>query len=133
MTISHFRSIGLNFAVFAAFCSQQLSAQEGVRADRIMGTSELEQQCSYPENTSLGVVNQAHCLGFIIGVADAAMTLNAVMLDKQLICLEESDDADSMRLTFLAFVRRNPETRSLPAATTVIAMLNENYACEVPQ
>ena len=106
-------------------------SEDGVRADRIMATDDLEKECQTPENTDLGLVNQAHCLGFLVGVADATMTLNAVIFGAQTICLEENDNAESMRLSFLAFVQRNPEARTLPAATSVISMLGENYRCEI--
>ncbi|OBV12181.1 hypothetical protein I603_0312 [Erythrobacter dokdonensis DSW-74] len=71
-----------------------------------------------------------YCLGAITGIADAAMTLNAVLTGKQTICLSKDVTADEMRLQFLVFVERRPDAMSLPAATVVIAVLQSSYPCK---
>jgi hypothetical protein len=71
-----------------------------------------------------------YCLGAIIGIADAAMTLNAVQTGKQTICLSKDVTADEMRLQFLRFVEPRTDAMSLPAATVVIAVLQSNYPCK---
>jgi hypothetical protein len=71
-----------------------------------------------------------YCLGAITGIADAAMTLNAVLRGKQTICLPKEANAEAMRLSFLMFVEKKPEVKDMPAATVVIALLQSGYPCE---
>jgi hypothetical protein len=71
-----------------------------------------------------------YCLGAITGIADAAMTLNAVLTGKQTICLSEQVSSDAMRLQFLQFVEQRSDAMDLPAATVVIAVLQLSYPCK---
>jgi hypothetical protein len=126
MTIFRFRAL----LGALTFLGSPLQAQEGVRADRILSTASLHERCAASEATEDGRLMIGYCLGAITGIADAAMTLNAVLTGKQTICLSEDVTADEMRLQFLLFVERRPDAMSLPAATVVIAVLQSSYPCK---
>ena len=130
MTIFRF---SLLTAAIAATLSVSAASQEGVRADRILTTKDLHGHCSASEATAAGRLSIGYCLGTITGIADAAMTLNAVHLGKQTICLESDDTAEDMRLRFLMFLENSPDTMDLPAATVVIAVLQSSYPCEAQE
>ena len=115
--------------VACALIADGAAAQGETRADRIMAASALAESCAGSEESEVGRLNQAYCLGAITGIADAAMTLNIALRGHQTICLTESDDAESMRLAYLSFYRRNADVQVMPAATAVIAMLQRNYPC----
>lgn len=130
------RSIYLKFSM-ALFSASVVSgaayAQEGVRADRLLTARELHEHCAAPEATEAGRLSIGYCLGTITGIADASMTLNAVLADKQTICLESDDTADKMRLLFLTFVEQRHDVLDMPAATVMIALLQSNFPCGVTE
>ncbi len=107
--------------------------QEGVRADRILGARDLHRHCASSEATEAGRLSIGYCLGAITGIADATMTMNAVLAGRQTICLSEENDAEALRLSFLIFIERVPDAADLPAATAVIAALQTNFPCEDAQ
>jgi hypothetical protein len=129
MTIFRFKAL-LGALVFLG---APLQAQEGVRADRILSVRDLHGHCAASEATEAGRLSIGYCLGTITGIADASMTLNAVLAGKQTICLEGDDTAEKMRLLFLTFVERRSDVMDMPAATVVIAVLQSNFPCEVPE
>lgn len=116
-----------------ALHTSPIQAQEGLRADRILSVRDLHGHCAASEATEAGRLSIGYCLGTITGIADAAMTLNAVLAGKQTICLNSDDTAEKMRLSFLTFVERRSDVMDLPAATVVIAVLQSNFPCEVPE
>lgn len=129
MTTFRFKTL-LSALVF--LCSP-LQAQESVRADRILSVRDLHGHCAASEATEAGRLSIGYCLGTITGIADASMTLNAVLAGKQTICLESNDTAEKMRLFFLTFVERRSDVMDMPAATVVIAVLQSNFPCEVKE
>jgi hypothetical protein len=129
MTIFRFKSL----LGALAFLGAPLQAQEGVRADRMLSVRDLHGHCAESEATEAGRLSIGYCLGTITGIADASMTLNAVLAGKQTICLESDDTAEKMRLLFLKFVERRSDVMDMPAATVVIAVLRSNFPCEVPE
>ena len=122
----------IRIAILAALMfSSPLSAQEGVRADRILTAKDLHGHCTASEGTEAGRLSMGYCLGAVTGIADAAMTLNAALSGRQTICLAEDDTAEEMRLAFLLFTEKRPDTLELPAATVMIAVLQSTFPCEV--
>lgn len=124
-----FTPIRIAVLLLVAFASPA-SAQEGVRADRILAASDLHGHCAASEATEAGRLSIGYCLGAITGIADAAMTLNAALSGRQTICLAEDNTAEEMRLAFLVFVEKQPQVMDLPAATVMIAVLQSNFPCE---
>lgn len=118
--------------VFVPILVSQTSvySQVGARADRILSAEQLEKRCSSNDNSEVGRLNLSYCIGAITGISDAATTLTVYFERDQVICLEQNDNADSMRLAFLSYLQRNPDDRELPAATVVITALVRNYPCK---
>jgi hypothetical protein len=126
MTIFRYSLIALGLSLSL---TTPVTAQEGVRADRILSASELHSRCASTEASQVGRLGVAYCLGAITGIADATMTLNALYLNKQTICFEPKDDSESLRLAVLLFMENRPATFELPAATVVVTALQRQYPC----
>ena len=109
---------------------------QNIFSQNIKATSELYNQCSIAEKTSEEYMNATFCLGYMTGFIDSYQLVDGLNKTKNLnssslACLPNNGtDVDFLRILFLYYVNKYPDSLDKSARVTLMKALIAAYPCK---
>lgn len=84
----------------------------------------------YARCTSSKAEDEAICTAYITGVADVVSTGQSTKTLPPLVCTPDGTTIDKYKDAVVAYLKANPDDRSLAASGQVIGALSEAFPCK---
>lgn len=92
--------------------------------------NDLLQKCSTRERDAAYFQNQSYCMGYIVGVSDAAEFFQTAPGMPQLVCLPSNVTSGQLKDVVVKYLQDNPAKRHEDAESLILTSLAINFRCK---